>query len=206
MAQDRSVTFFDTQFQTQIAQQDFALNPFEQAAWPHLQGRVLDFGCGLGNLALRAARAGHAVLALDASATAVAHLNAIAATEGLALQAREADLRSLRLDERFDTVLCIGLLMFFERPQALAQLAHLQSLVNPGGVAVLNVLVEGTTYLDMFDPGAYCLFGPTELRAHFAGWDVLADEQQDFDAPGGQRKVFHTLMARRVALRDPAAP
>jgi len=197
MSQDPSVAFFDAQFQAQIAQQDFALNPFEQAAWPHLQGRVLDFGCGLGNLALRAARAGHAVLALDGSASAMAHLHVLAQQEGLVLQARQADLRSLRLDERFDTVLCIGLLMFFDRPQALAQLAHLQALVNPGGVAVINVLVEGTSYLDMFDPAAYCLFGATELRSHFAGWTLLADMHQTFDAPGVTRKAFHTLIARK---------
>jgi hypothetical protein len=60
------------------------------------------------------------------------------------------------------------------------------------------VRVAGTTYLDMFDPAAYCLFGPTELRGHFAGREVLVDQHQDFDPPSCTCKVFHTLMARRI--------
>jgi tellurite methyltransferase len=71
MSSNRSVEFFDRQFERQIQQTEAALNPFEQAALPHLRGRVLDFGCGLGNLALAAARAGCTVLALDASEVAI---------------------------------------------------------------------------------------------------------------------------------------
>ena len=54
----QSVRFFETQFQRQVAAAEFALNPFERLALPFLNGEVLDLGCGLGNLALEAARAG----------------------------------------------------------------------------------------------------------------------------------------------------
>ena len=64
---DASIRFFDSQFRRQIRQAELALNPFEQRALPWLQGRVLDSGCGLGNLALAAARRGCTVPALDAS-------------------------------------------------------------------------------------------------------------------------------------------
>ena len=53
----RSVEFFDTQFQKQVAASDYALNPFERAILPYLRGEVLDLGCGLGNLSLAAAQA-----------------------------------------------------------------------------------------------------------------------------------------------------
>src|SRR5512137_461066 len=86
----RSVEFFDRQFERQVREGDFALNPFEQAALPQLRGRVLDFGCGLGNLALAAARAGCSVLALDASEVAIAHLSQVAAAERLDIDARVA--------------------------------------------------------------------------------------------------------------------
>ena len=62
-----SVAFFDQQFQRQIGAEEFALNPFETVALPHLTGRVLDYGCGLGNLAIAAARQACQVEALDAS-------------------------------------------------------------------------------------------------------------------------------------------
>ena len=192
-----SVRFFDTQFQRQLREADFRLNPFEEAALPYVRGRMLDYGCGLGNLAVAAARRGCPVLALDASQTAIEHLRRVAKEQSLPLQAEQADLRIYELREDFDTVICIGLLMFFDCPTALRQLRHLQAHVRPGGVAIMNVLIEGTTYLDMFDPEAYCLFSRDEMHKRFLGWDILHSEYQDFPAPKGQVKAFVTVVARK---------
>jgi tellurite methyltransferase len=158
MNENQSVQFFDEQFRRQIAAHDYVLNPFEQAALPYLRGRLLDFGCGLGNLAVEAARCGCSVVALDASHVAVEHLRAVAAEHALPLHAEEANLRFYELREDFDTVVCIGLLMFFDCLTANRQLAHLKEHVRPGGVAVVNVLIEGTTFMDMFAPESHCLF------------------------------------------------
>lgn len=201
MATNRSIDFFDTQFQRQVREADLALNPFEQAALPHLRGRVLDYGCGMGNLAVAAARRGCSVVALDASPTAIAHLGQRAQGESLDIAAVEADLRTYALQEDFDAIVCIGLLMFFDCATALAQLQHLQAHVRPGGVAVVNVLVEGTTYLDMFDPSAHCLFAWDELHRRFAGWEMLHAEHRDFPAPGDTTKSFVTVVARKPEPR-----
>ena len=193
-----SVRFFDAQFERQLAAGELQLNPFEQAAPPFLSGHVLDSGCGLGNLAVAAAQRGCTVLALDGSAAAIAHLQALAAARGLPITARQADLREHAPPPRaFDAVVSIGLLMFFACTDARRQLARLQAAVRPGGVAVVNVLIEGTTYLDMFDPEQHCLFGHDELVRAFAGWTVLHAEEQAFDAPRGLRKCFSTVIARR---------
>lgn len=194
----RSIDFFDEQFRRQLQSCDLELNPFERLALPHLRGDVLDYGCGLGNLALQAARLGCRVLALDASPVAIAHLQALARREALAIEARVTDLRHHVLTKRFDTVVCIGLLMFFDCAAAFAQLEQLKAQVRAGGIAVVNVLTDGTTYLDMFDPGGYCLFRQTELREHFDGWELLEQRLHAFDAPGGTRKVFATVVARRA--------
>ncbi|WP_298826243.1 methyltransferase domain-containing protein [uncultured Piscinibacter sp.] len=199
MVADASIRFFDAQFQRQVREAETGLNPFEQVALPYLHGRVLDYGCGLGNLAVAAARGGCSVVALDASHTAIEHLQQVARDESLDLQAGEADLRTHALNEDFDAVVCIGLLMFFDCPTADAQLRHLQAHVRPGGVAVVNVLVEGTTYRDMFDPSAHCLFARDELQQRFAGWEILHAEQQDFAAPRALVKAFVTVVARRPA-------
>lgn len=197
-----SIRFFDAQFQRQVRASDLKLNPFEEQALPYLHGRVLDYGCGLGNLAIAAARRGCSVMALDGSHTAIEHLREVARAEALPIQAGEADLRTHAVDEDFDAVVSIGLLMFFDCATAVAQLRNLQAHVRPGGVAVINVLVDGTTYMDMFDPSGHCLFGRDELQKRFAGWELLRCDFQDFPAPGEKVKAFATLIARRPGVRS----
>ena len=75
---------------------------------------MLDFGCGLGNLAMAAAVQGCPVLALDASPTAIAALHRRAQAAALPVEAIEADLRHYRIGEDFDCVVSIGLLAFLD--------------------------------------------------------------------------------------------
>lgn len=199
MDKDGSIHFFDEQFKRQLEGEALTLNPFEQVVLPYLKGDVLDFGCGLGLLSIAAARQGCSVHALDASATAVEHLKKRAAQECLPLRVQQADLRNYALQANYDAVVAIGLLMFFDCATAQRQLASLQAHLRPGGVAAVNVLIEGTTYLDMFDPGGYCLFEREALMQAFSGWEFLHLQYQDFEAPHGLRKSFATLIARKPA-------
>jgi tellurite methyltransferase len=194
---NRSVDFFETQFQRQVTAHEFTLNPFEEMAWPYLTGRVLDLGCGLGNLSLAAARRGCEVVAVDASTTAIEHLVEVARKERLRLTAVQSDIERFEIRDTFDAVATIGLLMFFPRQVAVELLKKVQRAVKPGGCAVVNVLVQGTTFMDMFDGDRYCLFTPSEIEAAFAGWTPLLRREDDFPAPKGTVKRFATLIARR---------
>ncbi len=89
---NKSVEFFETQFQRQIRQQDYALNPFESLALDYLSGTILDLGSGIGNLSLEAGRRGHRVLAVDASPAAVARINADAQREAISVRAIQTDI------------------------------------------------------------------------------------------------------------------
>jgi tellurite methyltransferase len=215
MGPNHSVGFFDSQFRQQVRNQDFQLNPFELLVLPYLKGRVLDFGCGLGNLAVAAAQQGCSVVALDASPAAIDHLRQRALREALPVEAVETDLRDHEIAGDFDCVVSIGLLMCFDRASALHQLSGLQKSLRPGGLAMVNTLVEGTTYLDIFGSGDHYLFARDEMAEHFAGWDILHAEFRDFDAPNGRIKSFVTLIARKPprqgtgsgepAVQEPAA-
>ncbi len=192
------VDFFDRQFQRQVRETDFALNPFERLGLTHVAGSVLDLGCGLGNLSLEAARRGCRVTAVDASATAVERIRAAALQEQLPLQVLQADLGCFRIEQDYDTIVAIGLLMFFRRERALALLREIGQHVRPGGRAIVNVLVEGTNYLAMFKPDEYYLFGANELEQAFAGWTLLEARRDSFPAPEGTRKEFATVIARKA--------
>jgi len=194
---NQSIEFFARQFERQIAAAEYALNPFEQLVLPHLRGCVLDLGCGLGNLALAAARLGHAVSAIDACANAVEELRRRARSESLPLEAEQGDLSHWTATSTYDTVVSIGLLMFFTCEDAAAVLAEMQRATRPGGILAVNVLIEGTTYLDMFEPGHYCLWTDDELLACFKGWNILEHRQQEFPAGTSQMKRFSTVIAKR---------
>jgi len=82
---------------------------------------------------------------LDGSSTAIAQLRATAASERLPFLAEQVDLSTYRIADTFDTIVAIGLLMFFPRQRALELLDDIAAHVRPGGHAIVNALAHGTT-------------------------------------------------------------
>jgi len=197
MATNRSVEFFEMQFRKQVSAHDFVLNPFEEAASPYVSGRVLDLACGLGNLSVAAARRGCEVVAVDASPTAIERLSSIAREEKLRLTAVRADVQQYEVPGTFDTVVAIGILMFFPRQDALELMERVLRAVHPGGCAIVTVLIQGTTFMEMFDGDRHYLFAAEELGLAFAGWTVLLSQQGEFAGPNGTVKRFATVIARK---------
>jgi tellurite methyltransferase len=193
----RAVAYFGAQFERQIAAHDYKFGPFEERALPYLRGKVLDLGCGLGNLALAAAARGAQVTAYDACENAVDDLAQRAIASGLDVWVRTVDLKGWHPEETYDAVNCIGLLMCFAREDALAGLQALHDAVRPGGVAVVNAMIVGSTFMAMFDPDQHYFFKPEELAAPFAGWEYLHDSVEDFPMPWNTIKRFRTLIVRR---------
>jgi tellurite methyltransferase len=197
----QSVEFFEGQFRRQVQDREYVLNPFETLAIQYLKGEVLDLGSGLGNLSLEAGRRGHRVVAVDASPTAVERINMDARREGLPVEAIQVGIENWSIDRMYDTIVAIGLLMFFRREQALDLLRAIQEHVRPGGHAIVNVLIEGTTYMGMFDPESYYLFARKELEECFSNWTILCSRYDTFPAPDQTRKEFFTLIALKPSHR-----
>jgi tellurite methyltransferase len=190
--------FFDEQFKRQAAAGEFKLNPFEARALPYLRGNALELGCGLGNLAVAAAQQGARVTALDGSRLAIESLSARAKDLRLEITTGLVDLAEYEPERNYDCVVAIGLFMFFPCAVARRQLKRALAAVQPNGIAVVNVLIVGTTYMGMFDEEVgYCLFAEDELPDLLAGWHMLDDRIETFDAPGGTIKRFRTCIARK---------
>ena len=158
---------------------------------------TLDLGCGLGNLSIEAARRGASVTAVDASPTAVERIRRVAESEHLQLEAILADVESYAIDKEYDTVVAIGLLMFFRKDLAFNLLRRIKGAVKPGGRAIINVLIEGTTFMGMFDPQNFHLFGSDDLERLMPDWTILLLREEAFEAPGSTKKVFTTIIAER---------
>ncbi|MFJ2258490.1 class I SAM-dependent methyltransferase [Streptomyces sp. NPDC087844] len=114
--------------------------------------RVLDVGMGQGTQALRLARAGHQVTGVEQDSTmiSVARQALAAEPEGIRGRVRivESDGRDTGvhfLPGSFDVVLCHGVLMYVEEPDAL--LAGLARMLAPGGL--LSLLVRNADALAM---------------------------------------------------------
>lgn len=85
--------------------------------------------------------------------------------------------------QSYDSVVAIGLAMFFACPDAETLIAQIRDAVRPGGVAAVNEPIEGTTFLDMLTRGDYCLFGEVAPEAAFSGSTVEYLKIDEFPAP-----------------------
>lgn len=114
--------------------------------------RVLDVGMGQGTQALRLARAGHKVTGVEQDPAMIAAARAALAEEPEGIQGRvrivEGDGHQTGVHfvpGSFDVVLCHGVLMYVEEPDAL--LAGLARMLAPGGL--LSLLVRNAEALAM---------------------------------------------------------
>jgi tellurite methyltransferase len=138
-------------------------------------------------------------VAVDGSPAAIARVEQAARAEGLDVSAQLVDATDWEPTQSYPTITCIGLLMFLARDRSLRLLRSIQAHVEPGGCAVVNVLIEGTTFMDMFDPRSHYLYGWDELEACFAGWTIVSSLHESFPAPGHTRKEFSTVIAEKPA-------
>ncbi len=147
--------------------------------------RVLDVGCGQGTQLLRLARQGHHLTGLDASATLLADLGRSLAAEPAPVRERtrvvNADAHEVATRfaaERFDAVLCHGVLMYLADPKPL--LRQLAAVLAPGGT--LSLLTRNGDALAM-RPGLH------------GDWDQTLAA---FDTSAYQNRIGVALRADRV--------
>jgi 2-polyprenyl-3-methyl-5-hydroxy-6-metoxy-1,4-benzoquinol methylase len=154
--------------------------------------RVLDVGCGPGDVSIIAARlVGQegAVLGIDAAAAAIELARTRAAERGLENVSFEAtSIADISLDGPVDAV--IGRLILMHLPDPVAALRHLAAMVRPGGLVVFCESDINGVYSD------------TDLPLFLAMKETVAEvfRRAGFDPALGAK--LHTLF-RRAGLGKP---
>lgn len=154
-------------------------------------GPALEVACGDGRNSLWLARQGFAVDAIDASSAGLARLADTARRERLAVQPILADLQDLPLAvERYAVVVNIR---YLQR----SLFGALRRAVRPGGVIVFETFLREQARLGHPRNPAF-LLEPGELRARFAGFEPLIDEEGWLETESGPA-FLGRLVARRPA-------
>jgi SAM-dependent methyltransferase len=111
--------------------------------------RLLDVGCGAGQLALIAARAGAQVTGCDIAPNWIEKARERAAAEGLPITFEEGDAEALPYgDGQFDAVVSLIGAMFAPRPELVA--AELTRVCRPGGMIAMANWTPGGFIGQMF--------------------------------------------------------
>jgi SAM-dependent methyltransferase len=111
--------------------------------------RLLDVGCGAGQLAIPAARMGLEATGVDIAANLVARARERAAAEGLSARFDEGDAEALPYEDgSFDIVASIFGAMFAPRPERVA--AELLRVCRPGGRVLMGNWTPGSFPAQMF--------------------------------------------------------
>lgn len=152
------------------------------AAGDRIAGRVLDVGCGTGDLAVWLAGRGGTVTGVDFLPGPLAAARAKASAAGAAVTFLELDALAVgEIPERFDAVVDCGLFHTFDDAGRSAYVAALARLLEPGARVFLLCMSDA-------EPGTH---GPrrvsaAELRTAFAsGWAVESLEPARFEVVPG---------------------
>lgn len=142
-------------------------------------GKVLDIGCGTGENAVFLAEKGFDVDAMDVSESSLIDGRNLAFSKHVFVDFFKKDARNFRTEESFDIVLCLGMLHFLTRDEALQLVKYMKKNVKVGGFFVIETMLGH--------------FENEELKKLFYDWDII-----EYNETRQGEKIRGNLIALRL--------
>lgn len=112
---------------------DFIVDSIEQVKKKDL--RILDVGCGNGNISLALGSLGYNILGVDIDPVSIEKANEINQFSNVRFQVYDAN--QFNLTDQFDAIVCSEVLEHLKNPEDLVKTLH--SILKPGGVFIATV-------------------------------------------------------------------
>jgi SAM-dependent methyltransferase len=143
--------------------------------------RIMDVGCSVGTDALYLAMQGHKVTALDTDRVGLDWARERARDLGVATEnftPKVGDLRDITSSDKYQGVLSIMVLHFFEEQEAKKATRTLQAMTTPNGLNVVSVYTDDNPEEEITHPsrGLKYMFKSGELSGLYSlGWVAHRD-------------------------------
>jgi SAM-dependent methyltransferase len=113
-----------------------------------MPGRALDLGAGEGSDAIRLARLGYEVDALEGSTAGAEKIERFAREASVRVNVVHADAASFEPQKQYDVIICSGLLHYLDPTQQIRALATLKAATASGGLNLVTMFTDHTPVPD----------------------------------------------------------
>jgi tellurite methyltransferase len=164
-------------------------------------GKILDLGCGEAGTSLTFAEKGFEVTCMDISKTAINNIKKEAEKRGIKINALVGDIETFEIKENYDIIICVGVLHFLPKINALRLIEKIKAKTNKEGINIFEVFLEGDPSQEEDSIGYY--FKSFELKKLYSEWNILDyEEYENYDEEEKQTNKIAYLIAKNSSSKN----